>query len=1099
MSRLQLSAFVGIVLLSSRFALAVPGDTAPPPEDPKIASASEEGTNAMKSFRVPQGMEVRLFAAEPMLANPVAFWVDGNGKVYVCETFRQGKGVEDNRGHGHWLDDDLAAQTVDDRLAYIRKHLKEKADDYAKFDDRIRLITDTDGDGKADQATVFADRFNHIVDGTGAGVLVHGKDVFYTCIPSLWRMRDNDGDGKADERTPLHSGYGVRFAFRGHDMHGLVIGPDGKLYFSIGDRGLNVKQGDRQFINPESGAVLRCNLDGSDLEMIHTGLRNPQELAFDNYGNLFTGDNNSDSGDQARWTMIVEGGETGWRMAYQYLGDRGPFNREKLWHPFHEGQAAYIIPPIANYASGPSGLAYYPGTGLSNHFKDRFFLCDFRGGPGNSGVRTFRSKPKGAFFELVDAEETFWSILATDVDFGPNGAVYVSDWVNGWNGEGKGRIYKYVDAEQEKSAIVAEVKKLLGEGFAQRSPAELAGLLKHADRRVRQESQFALVEKKAQDDLLKVASSGDQQLARLHAIWGLGMLVSRGGERDAILGPTAKLLDDSDSEVRAQAAKILGDAKYAAATDGLIAKLSDENSRVRYFAAQSHGKLGDRKALAALVKAAAENADQDPALRHALVMGMAGCGDDASLGELAKNDSVSVRIAATVALRRRGSAAVSTFLADAEPRVAIEAVRAIHDLPIASELPKLAAMIASPPTDDAVIRRVLNANYRLGKPDNALAIAAYAGRPDSPPAMRLEAIDMLENWDTPSSRDRVLGMWRPLEPRPLDSATIALKQYLPRILVGDDKIRAAAAKAASKLGVKEVGPALVALLKDTSASPDTRAEALTALVALKDPTADDQLKAALADSSAQVRAAARDAVTKLRPMDALPLLEDAALHGEQLERQAALVTLTTLTQPGTNAVIAKALDALLAGDAPATVRLEIVEAAAKRADGGIRNRLKQYEEGKPKDHPLAGYLETLEGGSVERGRKLFLERSQLSCVRCHKVGETGGDVGPVLTKIAAEKNREYLLESLLHPSKTIAKNYETVVIATEDGKVVAGIVKQEDDKQVQLMTAEGKLLMIEKSSIEERTAGKSAMPEDLMKHLNKFELRDLIEFLASLK
>src|SRR5690606_10592345 len=110
--------------------------------------------------------------------------------------------------------------------------------------------------------------------------------------------------------------------------------------------------------------------------------------------------NNSDSGDKARWVHLVEGGNSGWLMSYQYLADRGPWNREKLWHPHHEGQAAYIVPPLANLSDGPSGLAYYPGTGLSDQYRDTFFLCDFRGTPGQSGVRTIGMKPAGASYTV---------------------------------------------------------------------------------------------------------------------------------------------------------------------------------------------------------------------------------------------------------------------------------------------------------------------------------------------------------------------------------------------------------------------------------------------------------------------------------------------------------------------------------------------------------------------------------------------------------------------------------------------------------------------------------------------------------------------------
>ena len=341
-------------------------DAPNPPNPPRVAEASDEGQKAIKGIKLPENWTATLFAAEPMCANIVAFKIDHKGRFYVCETFRQSKGVEDNRGHRHWLDDDLAAQTVQDRLNYIKHHLKEKAVDYTKEDDRIRVLVDTNSDGKADISRVFSNRYNAIVSGTGAGILPYRDKVYYTCIPDLWMLQDTNNDLIADSRKSLHNGYGVRFAFRGHDLHGLIVGPDGRLYFSIGDRGYNIVTQEGRLKDPSSGAVFRCELDGSKLEVVATGLRNPQELAFDNYGNLFTGDNNSDSGDKARWVYVVEGGDTGWRMEYQYLSDRGPFNREKIWHPYNEDTPAYIVPPIRNFADGPSGLVYYPGTGLGS-------------------------------------------------------------------------------------------------------------------------------------------------------------------------------------------------------------------------------------------------------------------------------------------------------------------------------------------------------------------------------------------------------------------------------------------------------------------------------------------------------------------------------------------------------------------------------------------------------------------------------------------------------------------------------------------------------------------------------------------------------------
>src|SRR6266581_2465543 len=398
-----------------------------------VAPASNEGQLAVKQFQVPTGLKVDLWAAEPLLANPVAFNFDEKGRAYVCETFRLNVGVDDIRQLMDWLDEELASRSADDRLAEMKRHLGDRFATYSEQSERISLL------------------------------------------------EDRNGDGVADFRKSLHYGFGVRVGFLGHDLHGVHFGPDGKIYFSIGDRGSNVKVANgRNVGEPDTGCVFRCNPDGSDLEVFAFGLRNPQDLVFDQYGNLFTGDNNSDSGDLARWVYLVEGGDSGWRIGYQFMEDpysRGPFNAEKLWYPHFEGQAAYLVPPITNIAAGPSGVAYFPGTGLPAQFQDHFFLVDFRGGGANSGVHTFMLKPKGASFELAQPQHFIWGILATDVKFGVEGGAYVSDWVQGWEMTGKGRIYRVHDPATDKDPLVLETKKLLAQGMEKRSLKELARLL----------------------------------------------------------------------------------------------------------------------------------------------------------------------------------------------------------------------------------------------------------------------------------------------------------------------------------------------------------------------------------------------------------------------------------------------------------------------------------------------------------------------------------------------------------------------------------------------------------------------------------------------
>jgi quinoprotein glucose dehydrogenase len=1123
---------------------------------PPIAGASKEGENAIARIKVPEGFKVSLYAAEPLIANPVSFCFDAQGRIYACETFRQksNKGVEDNRGHKEWLDDDLAATKVEDRLAYIKKHRPDQGASYAVEQDRLRLLEDRDGDGVADHDTVYADGFRDILTGTGAGVLAHKGNVYYTCIPDLWKLRDTNNDGIADEREKLSTGYGVKFAFRGHDMHGLVIGPDGRLYWSIGDRGLNVtnKEG-KHLYAPDTGVVLRSELDGSNTEIFCTGVRNPQELAFDDYGNLFTVDNNSDSGDKARLYHLVEGGDYGWRMYYQYLPDRGPWNREKLWGLAKDNLSQSVIPPIAHITDGPSGLVAYPGTGLPESYNGSFFVCDFRGGPANSAVQRFTMEPDGASFKMTKYEPFLQKLLVTDCDFGPDGAFYVSDWVDGWDGLGKGRIYRVTNETLKSDPRVKEVQTLLKEGFDKRDVKELCKLLEHVDRRVRMEAQFALTTKKAISELVQVAKSSKSPVAYVHAIGALRTIranefypmshklikeksISQDSpeykESQKIIPAVNEALIDLMNTADQNAASLAGtylDEFFTLATMKLEGKLLSGITRIlssndavvlrrgleSFWPVQS---VDLRKLVVEKLLANPQLLDS-PTARPAVSVFLGRSGSADYDKELDRHPDARIRLARLRFHLGENKVWQETFGNDADPGIRLELARRLHEeqyndvAQIQSNMELLAPWITKPYTGskdqyDALFRRILNANFRVGKPENAEALAVYAGRDDAPEKLRIEALDMLLNWAKPKPTDRVTGEWRPLEERSADPAKTAITAHIGAIFSGPDKVRQKAAEAAGKLGIADIQPQLLAMLGDTNRPAPARAAALSALgeVAKKEvPKLLDQYQN---DSAPAVRIAAAKLFTKSKPKEAAGFLSKIANDGRDTEEQQnAIELLRGLQSADGDQALVELMQKMNQDKLKPELRLDVLSAVKERTTSSkgtdprktLIERLHDYSKQPYDDAELKPWREAMLGGDAERGETIFFEKVSVSCVRCHKIDDRGGEVGPNLSHIGKDKARLYLLEAIVHPNRSVAQGFETVSIETNEGQTFSGIIKKETASEVTLVDANAKTITIKTADIDNRQKGLSSMPSDIAKELTPFEVRDLVEFLFGKK
>jgi putative membrane-bound dehydrogenase-like protein len=763
-----------------------------PDEAVRLSTAARQSV----SVQIAPGLDLTAWAPDGLVTDPVALAFDERGTLYVTSTSRASLPL-DIREHPSWVPAAHTLRTVDELLAFYRRELAPERSasnawlpdinkdgsrdwrDLAEAKERLYRIQDSDGDGYADLSRVMLEGFNadptHDVAG---GVLHHNGDLFFGAAPALWRLRDANGDGLIESRSVMSQGYNVHPAVGGHGISGVTIGPDGRIYWEVGDMGFDVVDpSGRRWSSPNQGAVLRANPDGSDFEVFATGIRNLQEFAFDEYGNLISVDNDGDyPGETERLVYLTYGSDSGWRSNWQYGKYTDPDNNrynvwvdEGMFRPRFEGQAAHITPPIAPYHAGPAGMAYEPGTALSDEWRRHFFVASFRGAAANANIYAFRLRNDGAGFALESDRVLLQGILTVGLKFGPDGALYLADWIRGWESKGEGRIWKVDSRVAASSAARIEVRSLLAQSFEARSGTDLGMLLQHADMRVRLKAQFELVRRADVTTLSLAARRAQHQLARIHGLWGIGQLARKDPQHAVLL---AELLDDPDPEIRAQAARLIGDARDVRAGDALRPLLADDSPRARFFAAEALGRLAYRPAVPDLVSMLAANNDRDANLRHAASLALSRMGDAAPLVALASHGSRGVRIAAIVALRRMRHPDVARFLADADELVAAEAARAINDDGgIEAALPVLArALDERRFTSEPLLRRAINANLRLGTSDAAARVAAFGADVTRPAALRAEAAAALAAFQAPSPFDRVDGAYHGAAVRPASVA-----------------------------------------------------------------------------------------------------------------------------------------------------------------------------------------------------------------------------------------------------------------------------------------------------------------------------------------
>jgi putative membrane-bound dehydrogenase-like protein len=475
----------------------------------------------------------------------------------------------------------------------------------------IKLCVDTDGDGKADKITVFADQIN-----SPQGMCFAGGTLYVTHAPLLTALRDTDGDGVADVRNDLVTGLGpVPEGLVHHIPSGVHIGIDGWLYVAVGDKGIKEATGkDGRKITLHGGGIVRVRPDGTELQVFCTGTRNIYDVAIDPYMNTFTRDNTNDGdGWWSRLTQMQRDAAYGYPNFYKNFGDE-------------------MIQPMADYGSGgATGSIYLHEPNLPGDFGDCLYTIDWARGT----VYRHQLTPDGATF-LPTQEDFVKDIFATHIDVDGTSRLYVSDWARrDWStSSGVGVIYmiRRTDApttapSDSVAATPASPASQKGDaGFAgtasdtwpdlrRMTSAHLVDQLTHRSAVRRRETQQELLRRgnSAEIDAMLKSSIPNKQLPLYGRVAQLFTLVQlMGAPSHSVI---SEWMDDADLREFILRALVDRDSQLQGVNPRLFAdSLNDLNPRVRVQAALGLGRLRDPSFNAQLVPL---TADKQWLVRHA--------------------------------------------------------------------------------------------------------------------------------------------------------------------------------------------------------------------------------------------------------------------------------------------------------------------------------------------------------------------------------------------------------------------------------------------------------------------------------------------------
>ena len=971
-----------------------------------------------KTFTVAPGFEVTLWAADPLLAKPIQMNFDPQGRLWIAssEIYPQIKPGE-------------------------------------KANDKIIILEDTKGVGKADKTTVFADGLL-IPTGLEPG----DGGVYVANSTELVHLSASKPGGKADTRKVLLSGFGTEDTH--HIIHTFRWGPDCRLYFNQSiyiHSHIETPTGVKRL---NAGGIWRFNPDKTELDIFARGWVNAWGHAFDKYGQSLVTDGAGGEG----INHAIPGG--------YYLTSVGP-HAQRLLHGMNPGSPKYC------------GLEVISGRHFPDDWQGDVVTNDFRG----HRVCRFKLQEDGSTFASREMTEVIKSnhpaFRPIDVKMGPDGALYIADWYNPIIQHGEvdfrdprrdkthGRIWRVT----AKGHPLVERPKLV-----EATIPELLDQLKAPEQWTRQQAKRVLKERDAKKVLRELEkwtkaldrNSPEAERYAFEAMWvwqslsqspaleleDFGSFSAIGREINNLTSAT------KDAGIRAMLTRVSGEHGPHSPPDHVMRKLSlfkkeiaDPHPKVRLEAIRA---LSIYKAPYAVETAlSALDTPMDRTLDYALWL---------TVRELEPYWLPEFQ------------AEKLTFGGDAK-----KLAFALNAIGNRDTVKPVLALIDGGKVPKENLRGLYLLLAQIGGSEELAKVLTYASRAaDVPAPQRIELSQAVED----AIRTRKL---------PVPKTTTGLAA----LLADKEATRRSAMRIVGLWKVQDHAQLLSEVASDEKGTTEDRRAALDGLVALGGTWTNTTLDALMSPKSPP--AFRRDAIIASTGVKLDSAAQKAAefLSGAKPEEELTDLYAAFLNRKGGASVLAKALVGKKMNSDVAKIGLKAVRAVGQPADDLTAALTTAGDLAAAKKPPTEAEVKTLtaealKSGNAARGEVIF-RRKELQCLACHGYGGAGGQVGPDLTSIGASAQPDYLVDSLLLPHKAIKEGFDVTRVVTVEDTVVQGIKVREGNGVLVLRSAEDKEITLPLKDIADRTKStKSLMPEGLTDQLTKQEFSDLVRFLSEL-